>query len=73
MHRSSCQCHSHNGFQLRPSDEGLAQRKDVRYGVDTMDMFEYLDNTDSVSANEEPPIFDDYLLEEQHQRFHNGS
>ncbi len=73
MHK--CGCHSHNGFQLSP--EGLAQREDVRYGVDTVDMFGYLDKVGSVSGLElERDLYaftDDLFIDQQYRRFHNGS
>ena len=74
MTRRTCGCHSHNGLLLRP--EGLAQRELERYGVDTMDMFGYVDKSGSVSALVEVEgshVFDDQLIDEQYRRAVNGS
>ena len=70
-----CGCHSHNGFRLSP--EGLAQREDIRPGVDGMAPSRYLDSTGSVSGLElELDLYaeiSDEVLEAQSERFHNGS
>ncbi len=64
--------HSRNGFltakglaeaEQRLSLEGLAPRGSL----------EYVDSRVSVSASEVEMIFDDFLIEEQHRRFLNGS
>jgi len=74
----NCGCHSHNGFQLRPSRslEGLAQREGYRStGLTDRDFFAILDTGVSVSASIEPkePIFVDEITDQQYRRFHNGS
>ena len=72
-----CGCHSHNGFQLRPSDEGLAQRDAIRLAsLVVAETFPYLDKVGSVSALvevEENFVWDDQLIDEQHRRAFNGS
>ena len=73
--KRTCGCHSHNGLVLSP--EGLAQRERQRYGVDTLDMFEYLDSRVSVSGLElERDLYVNILdsdIDEQARRFHSGS
>ena len=75
--RRVCGCHSHGGFILSP--EGLAQRErqlDAFRSVPLTGDVEgvRLDKSGSVSALELPQfIFDDTVIEEQYQRFHNGS
>ncbi len=48
-----CTCHSHNGLVLSP--EGLAQRENVRDGLDNMESSLYLDRVGSVSADGHGP------------------
>ena len=70
-----CNCHSHNGFLLSP--EGLAQREDVRPGVDDMALRSYLDKEGSVSGlrrdEDMYALISDINIDEQARRFHNGS
>ena len=76
-----CGCYSHNGFVLRASDEGLAQREVSRREIHAMGLDPdagqfYLDKVGSVSGlrrDERPSVFDDDLIDQQYRRFHNGS
>jgi len=72
-----CNCHSHNGFQLSRSEEGLEQRRGDSFefdGVDKRQLSLYLDKVGSVSGSPVPEfIFNDSVLEDQYRRFLNGS
>ena len=72
----TCKCHSHNGFVLGRSPEGLAQRELERAGdLTRSDKGVSLDMVGSVSALvdvEGSHVFDDQLLDNQYRRFHNG-
>ncbi len=72
MPKRTCGCHSHNGLLLSP--EGLAQREFKLGEVDYMGPSSYLDSMVSMSASrrDEDPWVDD-LIDEQYQRFNNGS
>ena len=71
----TCGCRSHNGFLTAKGLEETAQRSLEGLEVADMDPSSYLDRVGSVSALVEPsePIFVDVLLDQQYQRFHNGS
>ncbi len=70
---TSCRCHSHNGFQLRPSEEGLAQQISLE-GLRPMGEADRVDIDGSVSASSLPVLhWDDALIDEQYRRFHSGS
>ncbi len=72
----NCVCHSHNGFLVGRSPEGLAQRTLLKPELDGMQHVEYLDRVGSVSALvevEEFHVFDDQLIDQQYRRFHSGS
>jgi len=72
--RSSCGCHSHNGFRLSP--EGLAQREHESLELAGMVATRYLDRVGSVSGLElERDLFvhDDEYIDSQYRRFHSGS
>ncbi len=77
MHRPSCTCHSHGGFLLKRSPEGLAQRTYVVDALDGMPAFGYVDSIGSVSGLElERDLFENIMdsdIDEQARRFHNGS
>ncbi len=63
----TCRCHSHNGFVLRPSEEGLAQRKDVRReGVDMETGLAYVDKVGSVSGLVEVEVMEDIVYDSKH-------
>ena len=72
-----CGCHSHNGFQLSRSDEGLAQRKLISAGdLTRSDDGVTLDRSGSVSGLRRDEMmldFDDELIDNQYRRFLNGS
>ena len=77
MHRPSCSCHSHGGFLLGRSPEGLAQRDLWVDEVDAMAAKRYVDSMGSVSGLElERDLYEIQSAEqllEQCERFHNGS
>jgi len=73
-----CRCHSHNGFVLRPSEEGLAQREIFRpEGVDVETGLLYIDTVGSVSGlRRDEDMFalvSDVQIDEQYRRALNGS
>ena len=72
---SDCRCHSHGGFLLSHSLEGLAQRDPEGPELAGVVATRYLDRVVSMSALIEPPepLFVDEILDQQYQRFHNGS
>ena len=75
MTKHGCGCLSHNGFLTAKGLKEAAQRDVFIDGVDTMDMFGYVDRVGSVSALvevEENHVFDDQLLDNQYRRFLNG-
>ncbi len=66
-----CGCHSHNGFLTRRGYERMSHP-----AVDKAEAFPYLDKVVSVSASEgegECSVWDEVVIEEQHQRFLNAS
>ena len=71
-----CNCNAHNGLLTAKGLEEAAQRKNVRYGIDTMDMFEYVDKVDSVSGlrrdEDMYALTSDINIDEQARRFNNG-
>jgi len=75
---SRCSCRSHGGFLTA---KGLGEAEQRRLGsafacaVDAGQLSLYLDKVGSVSALIEPaePIWVDGLLDQQYQRFRNGS
>ncbi len=68
-----CQCLSHNGFLTERGYAELAQRERKRDSLDAMDTRLYLDKVGSVSAMVEGEGQCDRLIDEQYQRFLNGS
>ncbi len=70
MHKTSCGCHSHNGFQLKPL-KGFAQQYSLEGLTPTGDSVS-VDIPVSVSALFEFEL-NDSQLEEQYRRFINGS
>ena len=74
--RRNCNCRSYNGFLTAKGLEETGQRERQLFGVDTIDMFGYLDKDVSVSALVE--VEDDFEYDPDHnelnRRFiHNGS
>jgi len=75
---TECRCLTHNGFLTARGYRAVAQQDSLEglspRGVDEKDYQLYLDKVGSVSALTGPSLhWDDALLEEQHQRFLNGS
>ena len=71
---AKCECTSHNGFLTDRGYAEVAQRTSLE-GLAPLGDHAYVDRVVSVSALIEPsePIFVDGLLEQQYQRFLNGS
>ncbi len=74
--KKDCGCHSHNGFRVGRSPEGLEQRGvDRAYELALAGRDGYLDKVGSVSGlrrDEIRMIFDEEILDEQHRRFLQG-
>ena len=71
--KSRCNCHSHNGFLLRPSEEGLAQQTSLE-GLTDFERSVKVDIPSSVSASMGPSLhWDDELIDQQYRRFNHGS
>ena len=70
-----CDCSAHNGFLTAKGLEETAQRLSSRTDeLDGMDLSHYLDKVGSVSGSHLMDAhWDAALIEEQYQRFHNGS
>jgi len=73
---NDCGCHSHNGFRMVPKEPG--SEGSICNGVDGTGASPYLDKVDSVSGLEQERDImqfdlEDEVLEEQSERFHNGS
>ena len=66
-----CTCHSHNGFQLRSSEEELAQQLSLE-GLTARDDCVIVDIQGSVSGlrrDEDNHVFDEGVIDEQYRRF----
>jgi len=70
----TCNCLSHSGFLTRAGYARVAQRDRESLELAGTVAMRYLDKVGSVSAIDQLDfIFDDGVLDEQHQRFLNGS
>ena len=70
-----CTCHSHNGFQLRSSEEELAEQTSLE-GLTPFSDSVIVDKVGSVSGLmpfESMMEWDEQFLDQQYRRFLNGS